>query len=265
MNDSRLFDKLFCKMQGSGPDLVLLHGWGMNADIWDGVVPMLAKQHRVTGVDLPGHGRSGDPGSDYSLPAQAKKIAEILPAGSILVGWSLGGLLALQVALDFPRRIKALVLVASSPRFVRAGDWPDAMDGDVLRGFANELQSDFTKTIKRFLAIQVLGSEHAREELRWLRERVFAHGEPDRKALASGLDILMTADFRDRLPQLQCPTLLMSGERDTLFPVQAARRTQALLADAALHVIQGAGHAPFLSHPEEFVCVLQEFLDNDNW
>ncbi|HEB92043.1 MAG TPA: pimeloyl-[acyl-carrier protein] methyl ester esterase [Gammaproteobacteria bacterium] len=259
MNESRLF----CKTQGSGPDLVLLHGWGMNADVWDGVVPMLAKQHRVTGVDLPGHGRHSDPESDFSLPAQAKKIAEILPPKSTLVGWSLGGVLALQVALEFPGRIKALVLVASSPRFVRADDWPDAMNSDVLRGFANELQSDCTKTIKRFLAIQALGSEHAREELRLLRERVFAHGEPERKALASGLDILMTADFRERLPQLQCPTLLLSGERDTLFPVQAAQRTQALLADATLRVVQGAGHAPFLSHPESFVHVLQEFLNDD--
>ncbi len=254
---------LFCKTQGSGPDLVLLHGWGMNADIWEGVVPMLAKHHRVTSVDLPGHGRSVDPGGDCSLPAQAKRIADILPPKSVLVGWSLGGLLALQVALAFPQRIKALVLVASGPRFVCTDDWPEAMDGGVLRSFANALQSDFTKTIKRFLAIQVLGSEQAREELRLLRERVFAHGEPDRKALASGLDILMTADFRERLPQLQCPVLLLSGERDTLFPAQAARRTRALLADATLRVVQGAGHAPFLSHPDDFIHVLQEFLDDD--
>jgi len=259
MNDSRLF----CKTQGSGPELVLLHGWGMNADVWDGVVPKLAKSHRVTAVDLPGHGRSGDADDDYSLSAQAQKVAEILPPNCILVGWSLGGLLALQLALDFPRRIKALVLVASSPRFVRADDWPDAMQAEVLQGFAGELQTDFKKTINRFLAIQALGSEHAREELRLLRERVFAHGEPEPKALASGLDILMTADFRARLSQLQCPTLLISGERDTLFPVAAARHTQALIADARLSVIRGAGHAPFLSHPEDFVRALQEFLDND--
>jgi len=254
---------LFYKTQGSGPALVLLHGWGMNADVWDDVVPMLAKSHRVTTVDLPGHGRSGDAGDDYSLPAQAQRVAEILPPDATLVGWSLGGLLALQLVLDFPRRIKALVLVASSPRFVRADDWPDAMQAEVLQGFAGELQTDFKKTINRFLAIQALGSEHAREELRLLRERVFAHGEPERKALASGLEILMTADFRARLSQIACPALLISGERDTLFPAQAARCTQALIADARLSVICGAGHAPFLSHAEDFVSVLQEFLDND--
>ncbi len=255
--------RLFCKIQGAGSELVLLHGWGMNADVWDGVAPLLAKNHRVTTVDLPGHGRSGDAGGDYSLSTQAQKVAEILPPDATLVGWSLGGLLALQLALDFPQRIKALVLVASSPRFVQADDWPDAIQAEVLQGFAGELQTDFKKTINRFLAIQALGSEHAREELRLLRERVFVHGEPEQKALASGLKILMTTDFRQRLPQLQCPTLLISGERDTLFPVQAARRTQALIANARLSVVRGAGHAPFLSHPEDFVSALQEFLDND--
>ncbi len=259
MNDARLF----CKTLGTGPELVLLHGWGMNADVWDGVVPTLAKSHRVTVVDLPGHGRSGDTGGDYSLSAQAQKVAEILPPNCILVGWSLGGLLALQLALDFPQQIKALVLVASSPRFVCGDDWPDAMQAEVLLGFAGELQTDFKKAINRFLAIQALGSEHAREELRLLRERVFAHGEPDRKALTSGLEILMTADFRDRLVEIPCPVLLLCGERDTLFPAQAVRRTQALLPDATLSVVQGAGHAPFLSHPEDFVRALQAFLDND--
>ncbi len=254
--------RLFRKTQGDGAELVLLHGWGMNADVWDGVAPALAGSHRVTTVDLPGHGRSGEAG-DYSLPAQAQRVAQILPPQCTLVGWSLGGLLALQVALDFPRRIEALVLVASSPRFVRGDDWPDAMQAEVLQGFAAELQTDFNKTIRRFLAIQALGSEHAREELRLLRERVFAHGEPDRQALASGLDILMTADFRDRLSRIQCPVLLLSGERDTLFPVQAAQRTRGLLREATLRVVRGAGHAPFLSHPGEFVAALQAFMDND--
>ena len=259
MNDARLF----CKTQGSGADLVLLHGWGMNADVWDGVVPKLSERHRVTVVDLPGHGRSGIADGDYSLSAQAKKVAQVLPPNATLLGWSLGGLLALQLALDFPQRVKALVLVASSPRFVRGDDWPDAMQAEVLQGFAGELQTDFKKTINRFLAIQALGSEHAREELRLLRGRVFAHGEPDRQALAGGLEILMTADFRDRLAALTCPLLLLCGERDTLFPAQAVRRTQALLPGAALHIVQGAGHAPFLSHPEDFVRALQAFMDND--
>lgn len=250
---------LFAQSSGSGAELALLHGWGMNGDVWDTVQPALAESHRVTTIDLPGHGRSGAL-DDYTLPAQATAVASVLPARSVLVGWSLGGLIAQQIALDFPRRVSALVLVASSPRFVRGDDWPDAMQAEVLAGFAEALQDDYRKTINRFLAIQALGSEHAREELRLLRERVFAHGEPDPAALAGGLDILGRTDLRARLPEVGCPVLIVSGERDTLFPLAAARRTRAMLPEAELAVIEGAGHAPFLSHPQAFLDALRPFL-----
>ena len=252
---------LFAKSSGSGTELVLLHGWGMNGDVWDTVAAPLAEGGRVTTLDLPGHGRSGTL-DDYCLPAQAAHIADSLPPRSVLIGWSLGGLIAQQLALDFPRRIEALVLVASSPRFVCGDDWPEAMQAGILESFATELKTDYARTINRFLAIQALGGEHARDELRLLRERVFRHGEPRPAALAGGLDILMRADLRARLPALRCPVLLVSGERDTLFPLAAARRTRALLHDARLEVIAGAGHAPFLSHPGAFLETLQAFLDN---
>ncbi len=105
-----------------------------------------------------------------------------------------------------------------------------------------------------------MGSEYAREELRLLRERVFAHGDPDGEALAAGLDILMTADLRARLPHIDGPVQIISGERDTLFPLTAAKRTQALMTGSALSVIAGAGHAPFLFHSEAFLHELKKFL-----
>lgn len=253
---------IFSKSVGAGPELVLLHGWGMNADVWDGIVPVLAETHHVTCVDLPGHGRSMPANGSYALAAQAAVVARALPKQCVLLGWSLGGLLASQIALDFPQQVAALVLVASSPRFVRADDWSDAMQSEVLKNFSSELQADYQKTIKRFLAIQAMGSEYAREELRVLRERVFAHGDPDCAALAAGLAILMTADLRQQLSRIQCPVQIISGERDTLFPLAAAERTQKLMPGSLLNVISGAGHAPFLSHPDAFLKALQAFLLN---
>jgi pimeloyl-[acyl-carrier protein] methyl ester esterase len=248
--------RLYTQTVGAGPELVLLHGWAMNGDVWEGVVSELARWFRVTVMDLPGHGGSEAVG-DYSLLAQAAVIAEQLPSGAHVLGWSLGGMLAMQIALDFPQRVAGLVLLCSAPRFVRGEDWPEGMGPQVLAGFAAELESDYKRTVERFLAIQALGSEHARFELRALRERVFRRGEPRLDALRGGLHILQTADLRQRLRELSCPTHIVCGERDRLFSPQAAQKTRELIAGSSLTIIEGAGHAPFISHPDAFLATVK--------
>ena len=228
----------------------------MNGDVWEGVIPELAENFRVTTVDLPGHGRSPLT-TEFSLPAIAAQIADVLPREAIVLGWSLGGLIATQLALTFPRQVAGLVLVCSAPRFVRAADWPAGVDGAVLGGFARDLQTDFQGTIKRFLAIQAMGSDRAREEMRVLRDRLFRHGEPNHEALAGGLEILRSADLRARLSDIKCPTWLIAGEHDMLFPPAAARHTRELIAAARLIIVKGAGHAPFISHPDVFLAALK--------
>ncbi len=252
---------LFTQTTGTGPDLVLLHGWGMNGDVWETILPELSTHFRVTLVDLPGHGRSLESLADYSLPNLANTIAESLAPEFIVMGWSLGGMIATQMVLNFPERISKLVLVASAPRFVRDDSWPEGTDAEVLDGFAEQLKQNYQQTINRFIAIQAMGSDYAREEQRSLRERVFRHGNPQPAALEGGLEILRHADLRPRLSQLHCPTLLITGENDALFRRQAAEQTRALITNARLSVIKGAGHAPFLSHPHHFLDSLIPFLN----
>ncbi len=252
---------LHVECHGHGPPLVLLHGWGMNADVWQAVLPALARRRQLICVDLPGHARSrAQPGGE-TLAAWSACLAEVVPAGAEVLGWSLGGLLALRLALDAPERVARLILVASGPRFVQAADWPHAMASETLAGFAQGLVEDYAGTLRRFLAIQALGSEHARETLGQLREQVFRHGEPDPAALRAGLQMLLQTDLRAELPRVHCPTLLIGGERDTLFPAAAQVQTRERLPAAASVLIEGAGHAPFLSHPAAFLEALSAFLD----
>lgn len=252
--------KLFTSTTGEGPDLVLLHGWGMNGDVWEGVLPTLSKHYRTTIVDLPGHGRSLDFPTDYTLPNLSNALIDIFPQQAIIVGWSLGGMIATQFALDHPQRVNKLALIASAPQFVRDDSWPDGTDAAILNGFADGLNNDYQKTINRFIAIQAMGSDHAREEQRTLRERVFRHGNPQPAALEGGLDILRQTNLRPRLAEIQCPCLLVTGEHDTLFRRAAAEKTQALIPNATLSIIPGAGHAPFLSHPDAFLDSLLTFI-----
>jgi pimeloyl-[acyl-carrier protein] methyl ester esterase len=251
---------LFTQTTGKGPDVVLLHGWGMNGDVWEGILHTMNKQFRTTIVDLPGHGRSVDGLADYSLKNIAAALADVLPQRASIVGWSLGGMVATQFALDYPQRVNKLALVASAPKFVRDDSWPDGTDADVLDGFADGLSQNYQQTINRFIAIQAMGSDHAREEQRTLRERVFRHGNPQPAALEGGLAILRHADLRPRLAEIQCLSLLIAGEHDALFRPAAADKTRALLNNAELAVIKGAGHAPFLSHPDTFLDSLMSFL-----
>lgn len=93
-----------------------------------------------------------------------------------------------------------------------------------------------------------------------MRGELFEHGEPDRAALAGGLEILRSVDLRPLLPTIQQPTLVLHGKRDTLAPLAAAEYSAAQLPHGTLRVIDGAGHAPFISHPDEFVAAIEEFM-----
>mgnify|MGYP001559869254 CR=1 FL=1 len=249
---------LWHERQGSGLDLVLVHGWGLHGGIWGDLPARLAKYFRVTTLDLPGHGRSREVSSDLSLAAFTDSVAELCPGAAIWLGWSLGGLIALHAALRHPQKVAKLVLVGATPKFVQAPDWPHAMPTEVFAGFARSLAQDYRATLLRFLSLHAGNSESARALLKQLRAEMFAQGEPQPEALAAGLAILEQTDLRARLMEIQVPALVVHGSHDRLAPPAAGEYLAAQLPQARLLRLEGAGHAPFLSHAALFadaVCV----------
>lgn len=244
---------LHIEAHGDGPDLVLLHGWAMHGGIFAPLVERLAPRFRVHVVDLPGHGASRGE-AQFDLAVTARRLAMQLPR-AIWVGWSLGGLVALEAALAHPRSVRGVAMIASSPRFVRAPDWPHGVEARVFEEFAGALGSRYHATIERFLALETLGSAHAQELLRELRRRVFERGEPHPAALADGLAVLEGADFRDRLATLAMPSLWLGGRRDRLVP-PAALAWSAQRATAGRHLAFDSGHAPFLEHADAVAAAL---------
>jgi pimeloyl-[acyl-carrier protein] methyl ester esterase len=246
--------------RGSGAALLLIHGWGMHGGMWGPVAEQLAKSHRVHLLDLPGHGGSAAC-TPYALDSLVQQLSAQFAEPLTVVGWSLGGQLALRWAQLHPAQVQKLVLVATTPCFVQQEGWSCAMAADTLQEFAASLLQNHALTLKRFLALQLRGSENERELLLDLRARLFANGEPDIAALQGGLEILRDTDLRDQLAHITQATLLIAGERDTLTPKAASEYMAQAMSDARLEVIAGAAHAPFLSHPQLFMQHLTSFLN----
>lgn len=250
---------LFHDVRGQGPALVLLHGWAMHGGLFAPLVAALENDFELHLVDLPGHGRSREAGVALALDAAVGAVAARVPDRALWLGWSLGGLVALQAAATRPSRVRGVVMLAANPRFVRSEDWPAGMDPSVFRGFASELGRDYRATIDRFLMLEAQGSDHVREEIRLLRDEVFAHGEPRAEVLCDGLALLEDTDLRGALPALAMPSLWLSGRRDRLVSPEAMQAAAGLAPGARFHEVARAGHAPFLTHAGEVADTLRAF------
>lgn len=236
--------------------LVLLHGWGLNAQVWDCITPELASHFTLHLVDLPGYGRSGGFGA-LSLEEMAQLVLDNAPERAIWLGWSLGGLVASQIALTHAERVQALVTVASSPCFSAHDSWP-GIKPDVLSGFQQQLSEDFQRTVERFLALQTMGTESARQDARALKSTVLSLPMPSPEVLNGGLEILKTADLRQPLTTLNMPFLRIYGRLDGLVPRKIIPVLDALWPDSESIVFDKAAHAPFISHPQAFCAPLVE-------
>lgn len=253
---------LHVESAGVGRPLVLLHGWALHGGLFAPLVAPLAATRRVHAVDLPGHGHSDAlrPWTvDAVVAALDRAFAEVDEPLDV-VGWSLGGLVALAWAHAAPARMRRLVLIGTTPKFVAGPDWPHAMARETLHRFADELRVAYEPTLRRFLALQVQGSEEGRATLARLRHALFAHGVPDAAVLGDALAALAAIDVRPLLPSIVRPSLVIAGDRDTLTPLPASQWLTAQLPDARLVTIPGAAHAPFLSHSAVVLAALREFL-----
>jgi pimeloyl-[acyl-carrier protein] methyl ester esterase len=264
---------LYTEVRGSGPALVLLHGWGLNVRVWDGLAAALCDRFRVIAVDLPGHGRSAWLPERSSLEQQAAQVAETVAAITAeysLLGWSLGGQIALQLAAAQhapgarPPTVAAamdrLVLIATTPRLTAGPDWPHGAPLERLAAQADALETDYRRTVSDFLELQVRGSAGSAEALQQLRAALFAHGYPGLAALARGLDLLRETDLRPLLADITLPTLVIAGQYDRVTLPAASHALADSLPDARYVEIHRAAHAPFLSHLPELSALICEFL-----
>lgn len=249
---------LHVESTGSGPDLVLLHGWAMHSGIWEGVRNQLAQQFRLHLVDLPGHGLSPacEPGT---LEHIVEIMTEIMPERYMVGGWSLGGQIAIELAVREPSRVQKLILISTTPCFAKRDDWEWGMDHKLLQLFLENLKQNYVTTINRFLTLQMSGDRGATTILSQLRKHFFQRTEPDPGALQKGLKSLQENDLRPQLEAIKQPVLLLHGENDVITNPAAANWMHEQLPQSQLVMFPHCGHAPFLSYPDQFITCLNEF------
>ncbi len=246
--------KLSVIKSGSGDPLILLHGWGMNAAVFEPLCDELEKHKTLYLVDLPGYGASPWSAS-MSLQEQLDLIADSIPAGALL-GWSMGGLYATELARQYPDRFYELTLVCCNPCFVRRDNWDYAVEESIFDAFADDLNKGWQYTVKRFLSLQVRGSENARLLIRQMMLLLESRGEPNPEALHFGLNLLKNGDYRQLLGELNLPVKMILGERDLLVPQTLAKEIVHVNPQIQVESLASAAHAPFLSHTKQFLTML---------
>lgn len=251
--------------------IVLLHGWGMLPTVWTEVIAKLGPQRPLLCPTLPGHdGKPPPPTLDAWADALVDRHAAVFKdaahEGVVLVGWSLGAMLALAIAQRHSDQVARLVLLGASPRFVAQPDWPHGLAAATVDAFVRGFADDPATTLKRFAALQVLGDAGGRRLTRQLAEHFALPLDADRNAdtiaaLATGLEVLASADLRPALHSVQQPCLLIHGETDALMPVAAAHWLAEQLPDARLHLRAATGHALPLAASVECARRIAAFVD----
>lgn len=244
--------------QGQKRNLVLLHGWGLNHHIWQSLHDLREDFHLHL-LDLPGHGNS--PELDFTLKNISQCLIENIPKGSILLGWSMGGLLAQQLAWQQPDHFRGLILINSTPQFVQDQDWPHALSVAELKNFAQGLTDDYLGTLKRFLILQALGEHGPKQQVKQLQSAIEAGGKPKDSALTGGLEILLHSNLRPKLSQISLPSLIIHGKNDRLCPSGAAEAMHHSLQQSELELLPGCAHAPFLSKSNLTMELIRVFAD----
>ena len=255
---------------GSGPPVVFVHGLSGSWQNWLEQLPVLAEDHRVVALDLPGFGQSPMPPEKISIPGYGRLVEGVLDVLGLdavaLVGNSMGGFIAAEVAIQFPARVERLVLVSAAGlsiefqrnehvlralrrverRLTAWGGWLASRSDTLVRR---------RRTRRALLAIVAAHPELLPGPL----SAELLHGSGT-SGFVDALDALTDYPIRERLPEIACPTLIVWGEDDRLVPVRDAFEFERLIPKARKVIYRDTGHVAMLERPAAFNALLEGFL-----
>lgn len=239
-------------------NLIALHGWAMGPAVFDAAVWLPGKVRQLVTPVLPGYPASSWK-AEGSIEQQVEMMAAELPGGHLL-GWSLGGLYAMNLYMRYPDQFSGLTLVCFNPCFVAGDNWPCGVESQVFDRFTEDLQRGWRPTLQRFLSLQLHGQQDARTRVRQLMTVLAADGIPSEDILTKGLEMLRQIDCRESLLSIERPLQMIFAENDPLVPATCAQQISQIAPTIQVECIAGASHLPFLTHADQFRQLLSDAI-----
>lgn len=251
------------KTEGQGQDIVVFHGWGCDHRHMEPIVKLLSSTYRVTAIDLPGRGQSDWDSAINNIHGIADLLLTSLPANAIYIAWSFGGLVTFSIAARYPERVKRIIGIATSPKFVEGNDWIGIPVPGFKAAYPAIEKLGFHNFIKAFFDAEFKETElksTAYDELMKIHQ---ATPPQDITAFLKGIEICDATDLRAEFQNMQCPVDIIFGENDSAIPIESHQLIKKLNSKAKLHIISDAQHMPFWTHEDVFNRELQNILNHE--
>ncbi len=248
---------------GTGEDIVIIHGGLANDEDMLPIVEHLSNRYRVTNVSLPGNGKTKWNDTIKTVHDEANTILPELPEKATYIGWSKGGLVIQSIAINHPHRIKHLIGIGTTPKFIEADNWI----GVQKPGFMNivrEVLKDPNATVHTFLN-GAANAEFANfnpkpNKYQQILNNITNRSDIPKNVIETLISIVDNTDLRQEFKNISCPIDLIMGSDDPNVPTHGCEQIKTLNTLVNIHKINGAKHAPFWTHPKEFNQILDEIL-----
>lgn len=243
-------------------NIVIVNGWAMPSSIWSDFCSLLSdkitsKNCKIIDIDR-----------CLNIKSWLRYLDDSIEPDTLLIGWSLGGMLALEYAHQHPDKLRGICCLHMNPKFVVADDWPAAMAPEEFEAFKQLANRDdkvgVKKLIKQFSFLTTTKGLDAISDLKALKSTFSVESIPRLDVLNQSLGLLESLDVRGRISALEIPQYYLLGEHDQLVPQAAVNQIQALNHSARVELLKGVSHFPCYSAAERIVASMTEFAGELN-
>lgn len=265
---NRRREQLWYEDSGAGCPVVLLHGWCMSSAVWryqfDRLAVSIPASLRLIAPDLRGHGSSREINGHLDFSGFVEDLIDLFDilglVKVILVGWSMGAQIALQSCAELSGRLCGILLVSATPRFTASDDFPYGLARNEASGMRLKVQRNTARALSGFYTRMFAEGElEAHPLASEIKQLLGSIESPETAGVLDALDALVAADMRPLLQHITVPTLVVNGGHDRICLPQASSYLAARIPGAEQIVFPLCGHAPFLTHSEQFNTELVRF------